>query len=81
MGLSFVNKLKEMGYEEVKLIPTDNGRFMTRWEATWMALSESAILLGRNEGIRFGFYPFIFSFIRSCLGYFPIPPSSLRLRS
>ena len=48
MGLSFVNKLKEMGYEEVKLIPTDNGRFMTRWEATWMALSESAILIGKE---------------------------------
>ena len=46
--LSFVMKLKEMGYAEVKLIPTDNGRFMTRWEATWMALSGSAILAGKK---------------------------------
>lgn len=45
---SFVNKLKEMGYEEVKLIPTDNGRFMSKWEATWMALSGSAILVEKK---------------------------------
>ena len=46
--ISFVQKLKEMGYEKVELIPTDNGRFMTRWEATWMALSGSAILVGKK---------------------------------
>ena len=46
--LSFVKKLKEMGYEKVELIPTDNGRFMTRWEATWMALSGSAMLVGKK---------------------------------
>ena len=46
--LSFVKKLKEMGYEEVELIPTDNGRFMSKWEATWMALSGSAVLVGRK---------------------------------
>ena len=46
--LSFVKKLKEMGYEKVELVPTDNGRFMTKWEATWMALSGSAILVGKK---------------------------------
>ncbi|MBR1575651.1 MAG: class I SAM-dependent methyltransferase [Bacteroidales bacterium] len=46
--LSFVQKLKEMGYEKMELIPTDNGRFMTKWEATWMALSGSAILVGKK---------------------------------
>ena len=46
--LSFVKKLKEMGCEEVELIPTDNGRFMSKWEATWMALSGSAILVGKK---------------------------------
>ena len=46
--LTFVRKLKEMGYEEVELIPTDNGRFMTMWEATWMALSGSAVLVGKK---------------------------------
>lgn len=45
---AFVRKLKDMGYEQVELIPTDNGRFMTPWEAKWMALSGSAILVGRK---------------------------------
>ena len=45
---AFVQKLKGMGYEQVELIPTDEGRFMTRWEATWMALSGSAILVGKK---------------------------------
>jgi len=45
---AFVKKLKVMGYEKVELIPTDNGRFMTKWEATWMALSGSAILVGKK---------------------------------
>ncbi len=45
---AFVEKLKGMGYERVELIPTDDGRFMTRWEATWMALSGSAILVGKK---------------------------------
>lgn len=44
----FVEKLKGMGYERVELIPTDDGRFMTRWEATWMALSGSAVLVGKK---------------------------------
>ena len=46
--LSFVKKLKELGYEEVELIPTDNGRFMRKWEAIWMALSGSAVLFGKK---------------------------------
>lgn len=45
---SFVTKLKDLGYEHVELIPTDNGRFMSPWEAKWMALSGSAILFGRK---------------------------------
>ncbi len=45
---SFVNKLKNMGYQEVKLIDTTNGMFMSKWESTWMALSGSAILMGRK---------------------------------
>jgi hypothetical protein len=43
---AFVQKLKEMGYEKVELIDTTNGMFMKKWEATWMALSGSAILTG-----------------------------------
>lgn len=45
---AFVRKLKDMGYEQVELIPTDNGRFMTPGEAKWMALSGSAILVGKK---------------------------------
>ena len=43
---AFVQKLKDMGYEKVELIDTTNGMFMKKWEATWMALSGSAILTG-----------------------------------
>ncbi len=44
----FVQKLKTMGYEEVQLIDTTNGRFMMKREAAWMALSGSALLIGRK---------------------------------
>ncbi len=44
----FMRKLKDMGYEKVELIPTDSGRFMSQWEAKWMSLSGSAILLGKK---------------------------------
>ena len=46
--LSFVKKLKDMGYEKVDLIDTTSGRFMTPFEAKWMALSGSALLVGRK---------------------------------
>ena len=45
---SFVKKLKELGYERAALVPTDNGRFMSLWEAKWMGLSGSALLLGKK---------------------------------
>ena len=45
---AFVKRLKDMGYEHVELIPTDNGRFMSPWEAKWMALGGSAILFGKK---------------------------------
>lgn len=45
---AFVRKLRDMGYEQVELIPTDSGRFMTPWEAKWMALRGSAILVGKK---------------------------------
>lgn len=45
---SFVKKLKELGYERAELVPTDNGRFMSRWEARWMGLSGSALLVGEK---------------------------------
>ena len=45
---SFVKKLKELGYERAELVPTDNGRFMSPWEAGWMGLSGSAFLVGKK---------------------------------
>ena len=45
---AFVKRLKDMGYEQVELIPTDNGRFMSSWEARWMVLKGSAILTGKK---------------------------------
>lgn len=45
---SFVQKLKDMGYSEVKLVDTTNGMFMSKWESTWMGLSGSSILMGRK---------------------------------
>lgn len=45
---SFVKELKELGYEQAELVPTDNGRFMSPWEAKWMGLSGSALLVGKK---------------------------------
>ena len=44
---SFSKKLCEDN-SKVELIPTDNGRFMSPWEAKWMALSGSALLVGKK---------------------------------
>ena len=43
---AFVRKLKDMGYRRVELIDTADGKFMTKFEATWMGLSGSALLTG-----------------------------------
>ena len=45
---AFVQKLRAMGYEQVELIDTTNGMFMSPAEARWMALSGSALLVGRK---------------------------------
>ncbi len=45
---AFVKKLREMGYQNVELIDTTDGRFMKKSEAAWMALSGSALLTGRK---------------------------------
>ena len=45
---AFVERLKDLGYEQVELIPTDNGRFMSKREALWMGLKGSAILIGKK---------------------------------
>ena len=45
---TFVKKLKEMGYRQVELIDTTDGKFMKKSEAGWMGLSGSALLVGRK---------------------------------
>ena len=45
---SFVKKLRSMGYEKVELVDTTKGTFMTPFEATWMGLSGSKILMGKK---------------------------------
>ena len=44
----FLQKAKDLGYEEIELIDTTNGKFMTKGEAGWMGLSGSALLVGRK---------------------------------
>ena len=44
----FVRELKEQGYEDVRLIDTTDGLFMTKKEAAVMMLSGSALLVGRK---------------------------------
>ena len=45
---AFVRKLKNMGYEDVRLIDTTDGMFIQKKEAGWMGLSCSALLTGRK---------------------------------
>ena len=45
---AFVRKLKDMGFEDVWLIDTTEGKFMSKHEAAWMGLSGSALLVGRK---------------------------------
>ena len=45
---AFVRKLRSMGYEQVELIDTTKGMFMSPSEARWMALTGSALLVGKK---------------------------------
>ena len=45
---TFVRKLRAMGYEQVELIDTTKGMFMSPSEARWMALSGAALLVGKK---------------------------------
>ncbi|HAG70037.1 MAG TPA: SAM-dependent methyltransferase [Lachnospiraceae bacterium] len=43
-----VKELREEGFEEVRIIPTDSGEFMTKKEAVWLTLSGSCLLTGKK---------------------------------
>lgn len=45
---AFVKQLNAQGYEDVRLIDTANGMFMTKKEAAWLGLSGSTLLCGRK---------------------------------
>lgn len=45
---SFVQKLKEQGYENVRLIRTTDGSFMGKLEGTLLGLGGSTLLIGRK---------------------------------
>ena len=45
---AFVKKLRDLGYESVRLIDTTNGKFMTKRESAWMGLAGSALLVGKK---------------------------------
>ncbi len=45
---AFADKLRSMGYEKVELIDTTKGMFMSPFEAKWMGLSGSALLVGKK---------------------------------
>ncbi len=45
---AFVRKLKDAGYEDVRLIDTADGRFMGRREAALLGLGGSTLLVGRK---------------------------------
>ncbi len=45
---AFINKLKAMGYEQVELIDTTDGKFMSKKEAAHIMLRGSTLLVGRK---------------------------------
>ena len=45
---AFVKKLKDMGYEDVRLIDTTDGTWITKWESVWMELAGAALLIGKK---------------------------------
>ncbi len=45
---AFVQKLKDEGFEKVRLIDTADGAFMSRREAAWLGLAGSTLLVGRK---------------------------------
>ena len=44
----FVERLKEQGYEQVELIDTTKGMFMSPKEAKWLMLRGSALIVGKK---------------------------------
>ena len=45
---AFVQQLRTQGYAQVELIDTTTGKFISPFEAVWMELSGSALLVGKK---------------------------------
>jgi ubiquinone/menaquinone biosynthesis C-methylase UbiE len=45
---AFAKRLRDIGYEEVRLIDTTDGTFLGKKEAAWMDLAGSTLLVGRK---------------------------------
>ena len=45
---AFAKRLRDIGYEEVRLIDTTDGTFLQKKEAAWMDLAGSTLLVGRK---------------------------------
>ncbi len=45
---AFVKRLKEDGYEDVRLMDTTDGTFMGKKEASWLGLAGSTLLIGKK---------------------------------
>lgn len=45
---AFIQKLKDQGYEDVRMIDTTDGMFMNNKEAKWLGLSGSTLLTGKK---------------------------------
>ncbi len=45
---AFIRELKSKGFEKAELIPTDNGKFMTKAESVLLMLNGSCLLVGKK---------------------------------
>ncbi len=45
---TFVKRLKEDGYEDVRLMDTTDGTFMGKKETSWLGLAGSTLLIGKK---------------------------------
>jgi ubiquinone/menaquinone biosynthesis C-methylase UbiE len=45
---AFIRKLIDWGYEDVRMIDTTDGTFMSRKEAAWLGLTGSSLLIGKK---------------------------------
>lgn len=45
---TFIQSLKDEGYESVELLDTVSGKFMSMRESRWLMLTDSKLLVGKK---------------------------------